>query len=393
MARAPEPIHVLQVTRGAIWGGGERHVLALLEGFRRRSVRMSLAVFGEGRLAEEARRLGATVHCLPKRFRGDPRPLRGLVHAIRDQRIDIVHTHMPSGNFYGRIAARLARGRGLVSTLHYIDREALPFLNPLLQRLLFDGDIRMAAMCDRIVATSEHLRRALIARGLGEGKVVTILNGVNLATLPRDGDAPDGLRRELGLASGVPLVAIVGRLVPVKNHALFLRAAREILDRGGRARFVVVGDGPLREPLRTLARELGLQDHVVFAGFRPDVMRVLALADLCMLTSNSETSAYGVSEPMAMGIPVVATAVGGVAELIEDGLDGWLCPAGDASALAAAVCALLADPARAARMGERAAGKVRDRLSLEAQVERLEQVYRDVFLAVSARGRRQWATA
>src|SRR3990170_9062295 len=128
------PIHVLQVTRGAIWGGGERHVLALLEGFRDRSARMSLAVFSEGRLADEARRLGVTVFCLPKRFRGDPRPMLGLVRAIREHRVDIVHTHMPSGNVYGRIAARLAPGTGLVTTLHYIDREALPFLTPLLQR-------------------------------------------------------------------------------------------------------------------------------------------------------------------------------------------------------------------------------------------------------------------
>lgn len=383
------PIHVLQVTRGAIWGGGERHVLSLLEGFQHRSVRMSLAVFGEGRLAEEARRLNVTVHCLPKRFRGDPRPLWGLLRAIRRHRVDIVHTHMPSGNVYGRIAARLARGRGLITTLHYVDREALPFLHPILQRLLFDGDIRMAAMCDRIVATSEHLRRTLVERGMSERKLVTILNGVNLGTSPPDERESDGLRRELGIARGIPVIGIVGRLVPVKNHALFLRTARAVLDRGAPAVFVVVGDGPLREPLRALSRALGLEDHVVFTGFRADVMRLLTVFDVCMLTSNSETSAYGVSEPMAMGRPVVATAVGGVTELIDDRMDGWLCPPGDAAALTEGVCALLADPAGAARMGERAARKVRERLSLDGQVGRLEEVYRGVFLE---KGKRRWAT-
>ena len=386
------PIHVLQVTRGALWGGGERHVLSLLEGFRRRSVRMSLAVFQEGRLAEEARRLDVTVHCLPKRFRGDPRPLFGLVRAIRAHRVDIVHTHMPSGNLYGRIAARLARGRGLVTTLHYVEREALPFLNPVLQRLLFDGDIRMAAMCDRIVATSEHLRRRLLEGGLSARKVVTILNGVNVEALPRRGRATDDVRRELGIGPGLPVIGIVGRLVPVKNHALFLRAARAVLDRGVRAAFVVVGDGPLRGPLGDLARELRLDDHVVFAGFRADVMQVLTLFDLCLLTSNSETSAYGVSEPMAVGVPVVATAVGGVTELIEDRVDGWLCPKGDAAALAEGVCTLLADPTAATRMGERAARKVRERLTLEGQVRRLEEVYREVWQGVSGRGSRRWAT-
>jgi glycosyltransferase involved in cell wall biosynthesis len=105
-------------------------------------------------------------------------------------------------------------------------------------------------------------------------------------------------------------------------------------------------------------------------------MTLLSVFDLCVLSSNSETSAYGVSEPMAMGRPVVATAVGGVPELIDHGIDGWLCPPRDAAALADAACALLADPAAAARMGERAARKVRDRLSLDRMVDRVEEVYR-----------------
>lgn len=370
------PIHVLQVTNGAIWGGGERHVASLLEGFQKRAVRLSLAVFNDGKLAREARRLDVSVHCLPKRFRGDPGPLFGLVRVIRRQRVDIVHTHMTSGNIYGRIAARLANGRRLVSTLHYVDREALPFLPPVLQRLFFDGDMRMAGMCDRVIATSEHLRRTLIEGGMSKRKVVTILNGVNLDSIATDERAADCLRQELGLARGTPVVGIIGRLVPVKNHALFLRTAREVLDRGVRARFVVVGDGPLRESLHALSHDLGLDDHVVFAGFRADVMTLLSVFDLCVLSSNSETSAYGVSEPMAMGRPVVATAVGGVPELIDHGIDGWLCPPGDAAALADAACALLADPAAAARMGERAARKVRDRLSLDRMVDRVEEVYR-----------------
>jgi glycosyltransferase involved in cell wall biosynthesis len=381
------PIHVLQVTRGAIWGGGERHVASLLEGFRDRSVRLSLAVFTEAGLAREARRLKVTVHCLPKRFRGDPGPLLGLVRVIRRHRIDIVHTHMTSGNFYGRVAARLSGRSGLVSTLHYVDREALPFLPRVLQRLFFDGDFWMARMCDRIVTTSEHLRRTLLERGISDRKLVTILNGVNLDSTRVDRHAADRLRDELGIVRGTPVVGIVGRLVPVKNQALFLRVAREVLDRGVRARFVVVGDGPLREPLRALRHQLALDEHVVFAGFRDDVMTLLSIFDLCLLTSNSETSAYGVSEPMAMGRPVVATAVGGVPELIEHGVDGWLCPARDAAALADAVCALLADPAAAARMGERAARKVRERLSLDPMMGRLEQVYRQVFLERVASGR------
>jgi hypothetical protein len=213
------------VTRGAIWGGGERHVASLLEGFHDRSVRMSLAVFSDGGLAREARRLNVTVHYLPKRFRGDPGPLWGLVQVIRRHRVDIVHTHMTSGNFYGRVAARLARGRGLMSTLHYIDPEALPFLPKVLQRLFFDGDIWMARMCDRIVATSEHLRRTLIERGMSEAQAgdhpewrESRVDRVDQVAASRAGRAGDRARH--------PVVGIVGGW-SVKNQALFPAPRRE----------------------------------------------------------------------------------------------------------------------------------------------------------------------
>lgn len=338
---------------------------------------MSLAVFAEGRLAQKARELGMAVHCIPKRFRGDPLPLWRLRQVIRRHRVNVVHTHMISGNVYGRIAARLVPGTVLITTLHYIDRDALPFLPPLLQRLFFDGDIRMSEMCDRIITTSKHMYRQLVDRGLTESKLVNILNGIDVDSIEVAGVWAHGLRSELGVERDVPIVGIVGRLVPVKNHALFLRVARRVIDRGARARFVIVGDGPLREPLRALSRELGLDEHVVFTGFRSDVMRLLTAFDVCVLTSNSETSAYGVSEPMAAGRPVVATAVGGIPELIDQGVDGWLCPPHDAAALADKVCALLENPAEAARMGERAARKVREQLSLDRMLDQTEDLYRE----------------
>ena len=140
------------------------------------------------------------VHRLPKRFRGDPGPLFGLVRLIQSARVDIVHTHMTSGNVYGRIAARIARARRLVTTLHYVDPEALPFLPAVLQRLFFDGDFRMAGMCDRVIATSGHLRGVLVERGINERKLVTILNGVNLDTM-----VSRGWRRRAGAGGARPL--------------------------------------------------------------------------------------------------------------------------------------------------------------------------------------------
>jgi glycosyltransferase involved in cell wall biosynthesis len=380
-------IHVLQVTRGHIWGGGERHVLSLLEAFHDRdAVRQSLAVFDDGPLAHEARALGVSVHLVARRFRGDLNPLTGLARLVRREHIDVVHTHMLSGNIYGRLAARLGRAGALITTLHYIDPEALPFLPPLLQGLFFHGDIRMAAMCDRIVTTSEDMRRVLVARGMNAGKLVPILNGINPAMTAVPANARARIRDDLGIPPDAVAIGAVGRLVPVKNFSLLLAAARRLRDRGLQARVVIIGDGRLRASLEAEAQALGLDGFVIFAGFRREVTAVLSAMDLGALSSNSETSAYGVSEAMAMGLPVVATAVGGVPELIRHGETGWLCPPRDPEALADGLARFITNPGEARRIGEQARRFVRDELSLARMADRLETVYAD---ALTARARRR----
>jgi glycosyltransferase involved in cell wall biosynthesis len=367
-------IHVLQVTHGAVWGGGERHILSLLEAFRDREQKLSLAVFTDGRLARQARRLGTDVTVIPKRFRGDPAPLWGLIRWIRRSGVDLVHTHMLSGNMYGRVAARLARTR-LVTTLHYIDPQALPFLHPFLQRLFFDSDIRLSAICDRIITTSEHMRRELLSRGMNESKLVSILNGINPEMIDIPAGTRERLRKEFSLSADATVVGMAARLVPVKNFTSYLDAARMLLQQGLDATFMVIGDGPLRADLEAHARVLGIADRVIFTGFRDDIMELMSMIDLAVLSSNSETSAYGVSEAMAMGKPVVATAVGGVPELIEHGRSGWLCKPGDASALADGIRDVLSDHELANRLSVEAKRTVRERLSLDRMADELLLAY------------------
>lgn len=360
-------------------GGGERHILTLLEGFQGRPVNMSLAVFMEGRLSAAARKLGIEVYVIPKRYRGDMAPLRDLIRLIGAMHIDIVHTHLVSGNLYGRMAGKIVGVRGVVSTLHHSDKGALGRPSrSLWHEFLFRLDIRMAALSDRIIAPSADLKRLLMRRGVKGDKIVHIPNAVNLDRLRFSEEELDARRRELCLPQGIRLVGMVGRLAPVKNFGLFLRAAKRVIDAGIKAMFVVIGDGPLRPELEAMATGLGIRNHIIFTGFREDVLQLVSLLDLFVLCSDSETFPLALIEAMALKKPAIATNVGGVPEIIDHDVDGWLCPARDELSLADAVIHLLTDEKKAVEIGRRAYHKVTANFALSGMTNKLLDVYHEL---------------
>ena len=360
-------------------GGGEKHILTLLEGFKHRAVDTTLAVFTEGPLSAAARELGTEVYVIPKKYRGDVSPLLELIHLIKDKQIDIVHTHLISGNLYGRFAGKLTRVKGIVSTLHHSDKEALgQFFLPFMQNLIFRLDLLMTILSDRIVTPSADLKNLIIKHGVREDKIVPIPNAVNLQNIKFSEEEIRSCRQELGLPPDEKLVGTVGRLVPVKNFGLFLRAARQVIDSGIEARFVLIGDGPLREELQEITDNLGLTNHVVFTGFREDVFRVLSMLDVFVLCSNSETFPLALIEAMTLKKPVIATNVGGVLEIIDHAVNGWLCPAGDEVTLADSITHLLNHEEKAREFGNSAHQKVNATFNLRTMTDKLSQVYHEL---------------
>src|SRR5207247_829574 len=170
-------------------------------------------------------------------------------------------------------------------------------------------------------------------------------------------------RGEMGLSSGTRLVGIVGRIFPVKNHALFLESAARTAAQEPAASFVVVGDGALRPTLEKQARELGITDRVLFTGWRQDLPRICADLDVLVVSSDNEGTPVSAIEAMAAGCPVVATRVGGLPDLITDGETGCLVSPRDPDGLATAVLALLQDPQVASRMGQAGRAVVRERFT------------------------------
>jgi len=369
-------VNVLQVTKGALMGGGEKHVLTLLEGFKDEKINVSLAVFAEGRLSEAARELGFEVHIISKRYRGDIAPLVKLISLIKVKNIDIVHTHLISGNLYGRLAGKAARVKGVVSTLHHSHKENMGrFSMPLMQDLFFRLDIKMAALSDCIVAPSANLKSLLVKHGVKATKIVSIPNAVNVKNLNLSEEDVRACLEELSIPPDVKLVGMVGRMVSVKNFELLLKTARRVIDEGIKARFILVGDGPLRSELEKLTASLELGEHVIFTGFREDVFRIVSTFDLFVLCSKSETNPIALIEAMALKKPVIATNVGGVSEIIDHMENGWLCPPEDEIALANSITCLLNCPEKASEFGTNAYQKVVTNFSLKGVTLELLNVY------------------
>jgi glycosyltransferase involved in cell wall biosynthesis len=191
------------------------------------------------------------------------------------------------------------------------------------------------------------------------------------------GEARAELRREIGVNTE-PLVTMVGRLVPIKNHDLFLRLAARLVEQGSKARFLVVGGGSEESRLRGLAVELGLADRVHFLGWRSDLERIYAGSDLVVLTSINEGTPVCLIEALAAGRAVVATDVGGVSDVLEQGRLGRLVPAGDLDGLVTAVAELLENSERRAELGATGPEVARRRFGVERLLYDVETLYDEI---------------
>jgi glycosyltransferase involved in cell wall biosynthesis len=207
--------------------------------------------------------------------------------------------------------------------------------------------------------------------GIDPEDVTFIPNGIPAPLPPSGAD----VRAELGIPANAPVIGTVSVMRPQKALDVLLRASRTLVDEFPALRVLIVGEGDMREALGALSAELGLDDNVMFLGVRTDVPDVLAALDIAVSSSDFEGSPLSVMEYMEAARPVVATRVGGVPDLIDDGVHGLLVPAQDPPAFAAAVAQLLHDPARAGEMGRRGQERRRAEFDIDVMVRRLEELY------------------
>ena len=266
--------------------------------------------------------------------------------------------------FWGRLAAKRVGAPVVLSALHSTGwPDGVGRLNRLLTPLT-DGFIAVADSHGAFLLTQE---------GFPADKVFVIPNGVDTDRFAPVPDAAN-VRAEIGVGPADPVVSIVAALRPEKNHELFLEVARHVLRQFVDAKFLIIGDGPRREPLEQHAAALGITRSVRFLGTRSDVPRLLSTSDVFVLTSQNEANPVSILEAMSVGKPIVATDVGSIHEVVAEGRTGFLVPPGDAAALANRVIELLEDPLHAQQLGIAARAVVVAGWSVDAMVRRYERL-------------------
>lgn len=320
-------------------------------------------------LVSELRERGVGVTCLDgARGIGWIKRLRRLV---RDRRIDIVHVHSPSVAALARIAFG-RHGPSIVTTEHNVwDRYHR--LTYWANALTFPRNNHVFAVSDEV---NGSVRYPTVFRFLRRPPIETLHHGIDGARVALAPGA-DGVREELGIPSSSPVVGTVANFKPHKGHEHLLQVAARVAARHPDVRFVLVGGGPHQERIEERTAELGIGDVVVFAGFRDDAQRVMRTFDVYALASLHEGLPLSLLEAMALGRPVVATRVGGITAVVEDGASGFVVDPRDVDALAARISTLLEDPALRRRMGEAARARAAT-FDVRAAVRRIEQVYAEL---------------
>jgi glycosyltransferase involved in cell wall biosynthesis len=325
-------------------------------------------------------------------WRDDVTAFWKLVQLMRSFRPRIVHTHTAKAGVVGRCAAIVTGVPLRVHTFHghafdgYFSRtRTLVFL--WIERLL-------ARFTHRVVAISELQRHDLcdVYRVVPWRRCTVIPLGFDLRPFALAERRRGELRRELGIPEDRPLIGIVGRLVPIKNHEMFFDVARRVLDARD-AGFLVVGDGELRADLERMASARGLADRTVFLGWRRDLDVIYADLDVVVLTSINEGTPVAVIEAMASARPVVATRVGGVADVVEDERTGLLVMSRDAKACAGAVLRLLADPGLSGRLGREGRERALARYGSERLVADVRRLYLELLGGVPSGAPREHGRA
>jgi len=335
---------------------------------------------GEGSLLDYALSCGVRPIVIPEivgeaTFKArDGKALAKLYHLIRQKRPHIVHTHTAKAGFLGRLAAHLA---GVPVVIHTFHGHVLHSYYPRFKtRVLRQMEQTLARISHQIIAVSEQVKSELVFHGVSSREKITVIPlGFDLTPFLSCEAQKGEFKRELGLGNGARLVGIVGRIFPIKNHRLFLETAALVSANDPSARFVIVGDGLLRNELERHTLQLGIRDRVFFTGWRRDLPRIYADLDVLVVSSDNEGTPVSAIEAMASGCPVVSTQVGGLPDMITDGESGYLVPPRDPKAMAIFILRLLNDAQTAYKMSRNARAIAQERFNIKRLVTDIEKLY------------------
>lgn len=381
-------VKVLRVIARLNIGGPAVHTILLSKGLDSNKFETILLTgspeANEGDMSYLAEEKGVRRVTLPELGRGlnlrrDIISFRKIFSLISREKPDIVHTHTAKAGALGRSAALLYRclhPQAKIKLVHTFHGHVLRgYFNKPKTCIFIWIERFLAKFTHRVIAVSDKVKDELVELGIAGVKRISViplgLELDNFLNIQRNGNALKDYKT----------VAIIGRLVPVKNHRMFLEAAqglKESLAGRQRIQFLIVGDGPLGQSLKSYARRLGIAEEVVFTGWRRDLSAVYSSADIVALTSLNEGTPVALIEAQAAACPCVATNVGGVADVISEGESGFLVGPQDLKSFVERLLKLLYNPALSRAMGERGRQAVRERFGKERLVRDIEKVYREI---------------
>jgi glycosyltransferase involved in cell wall biosynthesis len=365
-------LRVLHLIKGLGPGGAERLLVSAARVRDRDAFEYAVAYLlpWKTTFVPDLEDLGVSTTCLAVRHEQDLRWLLRLRRLLDRERYDIVHVHSPYVAGMTRLVIPSMRSRTrprLVSTEHNV-WSSHTRLSRALNRATFP-------VGDAWLVVSDEVRASMPVRA--RERVEVVVHGIVLDDIEHALAQRGAVRAELGLREDEVAVATVANFRAQKAYPDLFAAARLLADRNVPAHFVVVGQGPLEEEMRTLHETLGLGSSVDILGYRPDAIRVLAGSDIFVLASHYEGYPVAVMEALAIGLPIVATSVGGIPEAVREGVEGLLVPPREPELLADAIEALVRDPSRRLTMAKAAATRGR-RYDIVEAVRRSEQIYREI---------------
>ena len=298
-----------------------------------------------------------------------------LYQILRREKYDMVHTHSSKGGALGRLAAFLT-GAKVVHTPH--GHVFYGYFGPFASRCIIWIERALGMKTDRLITLTSRGREEHAAlKILPAERIVSIHSGIHLEEF-RDYPPLSATHPTLEKIPEGPRVAVLARLVPIKGHRYLLEAVPKVIREVPQARFLLIGDGPLRGSLEKQCRSLGVGSSVFFLGHQEKILSLISGIDLLVLPSLNEGMGRVLLEAQAMGKPVIGTRVGGIPDVIREGETGFVVPPKDPPALAEAILSLLKDPEKRRRMGEAARKWVDGKFSVEEMVRKIEKLYEEI---------------
>jgi len=379
-----DKIKILHVHTLPVISGSGIHTLDTMRGFKSKGYEVEFACASQpGALIEAVKESGIAFR--PLRFLvreinpyKDIRAVFELESLMKREQYHIVHTHNSKAGFIGRLSARLAGIPVVVHTVHgfafhEFERRLLKGLYVFLERTA-------APWSDRLVVVSSPLQEWGLRLGIGDRQQYAVIpDGIDTERYEEvKAIEVERRKQEFCIDEDTLVVGFVAKLWEGKGHAVLIEAIPDIIREVPRVKFMFVGEGYLKKLLERIVKKKGLQENVIFTGFREDIPQITALFDVAVLPSFYEGLGRSLLEAMALSKPVVATSVGGIPFIVRDGENGLLVPANDSSALAFALIRLLKDSSLRRSMGEKGRIQITERFSVKAMVEQVEAIYKDL---------------